>query len=120
MPRGDGTGPQGLGPLTGRGAGFCVETIDNNQTSPMRGRSGGRGMGFGHGQGMGRGLGRRNGAPAGPGRGMGRLTGPSAATSGDLDAQAELAQLTQHASRLQRSLDGLNERIEQLQHDADA
>ncbi len=23
MPRGDGTGPQGLGPMTGRGAGFC-------------------------------------------------------------------------------------------------
>ncbi len=24
MPRGDGTGPLGMGPLTGRGAGFCA------------------------------------------------------------------------------------------------
>lgn len=24
MPRGDGTGPMGRGPLTGRGAGFCT------------------------------------------------------------------------------------------------
>jgi len=24
MPRGDGTGPMGLGPMTGRGAGFCA------------------------------------------------------------------------------------------------
>jgi hypothetical protein len=24
MPRGDGTGPAGMGPLTGRGAGFCA------------------------------------------------------------------------------------------------
>ncbi len=23
MPRGDGTGPMGMGPMTGRGAGFC-------------------------------------------------------------------------------------------------
>jgi len=24
MPRGDGTGPMGMGPMTGRGAGFCT------------------------------------------------------------------------------------------------
>ena len=24
MPRGDGTGPMGMGPVTGRGAGFCA------------------------------------------------------------------------------------------------
>jgi hypothetical protein len=24
MPRGDGTGPMGVGPKTGRGAGFCA------------------------------------------------------------------------------------------------
>lgn len=24
MPRGDGTGPLGMGPITGRGAGFCA------------------------------------------------------------------------------------------------
>ncbi|NLG67487.1 MAG: DUF5320 domain-containing protein, partial [Actinobacteria bacterium] len=24
MPRGDGTGPEGMGPMTGRGAGYCA------------------------------------------------------------------------------------------------
>lgn len=24
MPRGDGTGPQGMGPMTGRAAGYCI------------------------------------------------------------------------------------------------
>lgn len=53
MPRFDGTGPWGLGPMTGRGMGFC---------SPGRGRYGlGYGPGFGRGwasQARGRGFGR--------------------------------------------------------------
>jgi hypothetical protein len=48
MPRGDRTGPMGMGPLTGRGAGFC-----EGSRSPFFGRlfrSGyGRGAGFGGG-----------------------------------------------------------------------
>jgi len=45
MPVFDKTGPQGQGPLTGRGLGPC-------------GRGGGLGVGFGRGRGYGRGLGR--------------------------------------------------------------
>ena len=56
MPRGDGTGPQGQGPATGRGQGGCA--------------TGNRGQGQGQGQGRGQGKGR--GAGRGQGRGQGR------------------------------------------------
>ena len=49
MPNLDGTGPNGQGPLTGRGAGDC-EGI-----RPMGGRRMGRGFGRGQGRGQGRG-----------------------------------------------------------------
>lgn len=34
MPRYDGTGPHGAGPMTGRGAGFCVMRINNEEGLP--------------------------------------------------------------------------------------
>ncbi len=56
MPFGDGTGPFGQGPMTGRGLGYC-----GGNNAPGRffgaGRGMGRGWGF-HGRGMGRGFGR--------------------------------------------------------------
>ena len=63
MPRGDRTGPNGAGPLTGRGLGDCAGTVDANY-AVGRGigfggafRRGGRGLGRGFGRGLGRGLG---------------------------------------------------------------
>lgn len=53
MPGGDRTGPMGMGPMTGRGFGFCAGF----------GRPGYQSGGFGRGMGLGRGFGR--------GRGMG-------------------------------------------------
>ena len=51
MPRGDGTGPTGMGPMTGRGAGYCAGGFRN---VPMRGGMGyGRGFGFRRAQGWG-------------------------------------------------------------------
>jgi len=47
MPAFDGTGPQGVGPMTGRGMGRCG-----------KGGGAGRGLGFGRGRGFGRGLGK--------------------------------------------------------------
>ncbi len=61
----DGTGPAGMGPMTGRGAGFCA-SAEMQQRAVARGRFGGFGNGFGVGRGMGRGCGR------GMGRGFGR------------------------------------------------
>lgn len=73
MPRGDGTGPMGLGPMTGRGLGPCA---DGYPTSRYPGAGAGRLANLGA---IGRwaagflprlGLGRRRGL--GGGRGMGR------------------------------------------------
>ncbi|NLD47345.1 MAG: DUF5320 domain-containing protein [Clostridiaceae bacterium] len=48
MPRRDGTGPMGMGPMTGRGAGYCVGYASNEFAN--------RGIGFGGGMGGGRGF----------------------------------------------------------------
>jgi len=59
MPRGDGTGPAGMGPMTGRAAGFCAGYNSPGFMNSIGGRLGGgfgwgRGRGFGFGRGMGR------------------------------------------------------------------
>ncbi len=51
MPRGDGTGPRGLGAMTGRAAGFCAGFGAPGYMNPVAGRGGGFGMGFGRGWG---------------------------------------------------------------------
>ncbi len=56
MPFGDGTGPNGLGPMTGRGAGYCAGYGMPGYANPIPGRGyfgGGRGF-FGRGGGRGR------------------------------------------------------------------
>lgn len=48
MPRGDRTGPWGLGPRTGRRAGFCSGFSVPGYMNPVPGRGwGGRGLGWG-------------------------------------------------------------------------
>jgi hypothetical protein len=54
MPRGDGTGPAGVGSMTGRAAGFCAGTGIPGYANPVRG------YGFGPGYGRGGGFGRGN------------------------------------------------------------
>ena len=86
MPFGDGTGPAGAGPMTGRAAGFCAGFPTPGYMNPIAGRAGFYGAGapavgpYGAGYGMpyggtlrrgfGRGLGRGRGW--GRGRGGGR------------------------------------------------
>ena len=65
MPRGDKTGPNGNGPKTGRGLGYCTGNsfpgFENNATTYGRGNGFGRrnqfGGGYGRGNGYGRGMG---------------------------------------------------------------
>ena len=45
MPFGDGTGPAGWGPMTGRGAGYCAGYGMSGYANPMFGRGGLRGGG---------------------------------------------------------------------------
>ena len=57
MPGGDGTGPMGQGPMTGRGAGYCAGNNMPGFAAPGWGRGFGRGRGRGYGRGFGRGYG---------------------------------------------------------------
>ena len=76
MPRGNGTGPMGMGPMTGRAAGYCAGYPVPGFMNPTMGRGyRGRGIGFGRGRGVrgyGRGLGRGGGFGRGRGMGWGR------------------------------------------------
>jgi len=52
MPRGDGTGPYGRGPMSGRGLGYCAGYGRAGFTNPV-GRRFGQGYGYGRGYGWG-------------------------------------------------------------------
>lgn len=58
MPGGDRTGPEGLGPRTGRRLGYCSGYDSPGYTKGVPRGGGGYGRGFGYGGGFGRGWGR--------------------------------------------------------------
>ena len=114
MPRGDGTGPAGMGPMTGRAAGFCAGFSAPGYMNPI-GERGFRGQGRGFG-GRGRARGWRNrfcatGLP-GWARAVYGFSGPVAPTP---IAEQEVEGLKQQAEFLQNSLSQISERIEQLE-----
>jgi len=53
MPWGDRTGPAGMGPMTGRAAGFCAGYSVPGYANPIAGVGGAFGRGFGRGGGWG-------------------------------------------------------------------
>ncbi len=59
MPRGDRRGPEGMGPVTGRGLGYCngYENPGYTKGAPRGGAGFGRGFGRSFGRGYGRGFG---------------------------------------------------------------
>ena len=57
MPGGNGMGPMGAGPMTGRSAGFCTDYATPGFANPV----GGRGLGLGMGRGRGFVVGGRGG-----------------------------------------------------------
>jgi hypothetical protein len=63
MPAGDGTGPMGMGPMTGRGAGYCGGYGAPGWAMPGPGRA--YGAGWGRGRAMGGRGGRRGGMGGG-------------------------------------------------------
>jgi len=68
MPWGDRTGPEGYGPRTGRGLGYCSGFDSPGYTRGFPRGGGGRGFGRGrgYGRGYGRGFGREYFEPYGP------------------------------------------------------
>lgn len=112
MPGGDRTGPAGMGPMTGRTAGFCV-----GYETPGYMNAGGRGygMGFGRGGGFGgggRGCRNRFYATGLPGWMRGNRGG--ARPSGSAPEQ-ELAMLKGQAEYFEGALAELKKRMEEIQ-----
>lgn len=109
MPSGDGKGPNGLGPMTGRAVGYCA------------GRNAPRYESFGSGGGMGRGGGRRRNrfratrgiawqseAFAGPARALDALV--ESAMRG-----AEIAALKDQAEYFKKILEDIRKRLEEVE-----
>ena len=127
MPGGDGTGPAGMGPMTGRAAGYCAGYPVPGYMNPIAGR------GFwGRGRGGGGGWGRRNwfyatglpgwqragmgmpayGAPAVPPAQAPPYAAPFAPTA---TREQELDALKGQAEYFEDALEGIRKRIEELQ-----
>ena len=129
MPGGDGTGPGGMGPMTGRAAGFCAGYPVAGYMNPVGGRGyGGWGRGFrggGFGRGRGFGWGRAGyslpayGSAVNPYAYGGGAVNPyaygGAPFAPAITPQQELDGLKGQAEYLEDSLDGIQKRIEELE-----
>ena len=106
MPRGDGTGHNGMGAMTGRAAGFCAGYTVPGFANPVSGR------GFGFGRGLG--LGFRGGRRFSPYSGYGYM--PNTMPSGfSATPQQEVESLQAQAQNLKSTLDQINQRITELE-----
>ena len=118
MPRGDGTGPMGMGAMTGRAAGYCAGLGMPGYANPAPGR--GFGMGFGRGCGAwGRGFG-------GGGRGWRHMFyatglpgwtrfGGYGAPYQNPDPNLEKQALKSQAEALQSELDFIKKRLSEIE-----
>lgn len=119
MPRGDRTGPRGMGPMTGRAAGYCVGNEVPGYGNPVAGRGFGRGFGRDRGFGGG-GRGwrnmfyatgledpRRGGQPGW--MGYGGYAAPVA------DPELEKQALKNQAAAMQNELDVIRKRLEEME-----
>ncbi|MGD9974420.1 MAG: DUF5320 domain-containing protein [Desulfatirhabdiaceae bacterium] len=114
MPRGDGTGPMGTGPMTGRAAGYCSGAGAPIARNPGYGCGFGRGMGYG-----GCGYGFRNifHATGIPGRmRFGGYPGPYGYPAPFQPGMGmEKQMLKQQADGLQMELDLIRKRLDEME-----
>ena len=106
MPYGDGTGPMGYGPMTGRAAGYCAGYGAPGYMTPTPGWGwgfGGRGRG-------GRGFRRWAWAP--------RAYAPPMGSPYSPPPGQELEMLKSQAEQLKATLDDINARIDELSKDS--
>lgn len=112
MPRGDGTGPMGFGPMTGRAVGYCAGYPVSGFANPA--------VGFGWGcRAGGRGFGRRLWGP-GYGWAPGYAPGynPFFQKSA-IDPEFEERVLSDQIEMMEQSLKGAKERLKELQKSED-
>ena len=129
MPRGDGTGPQGMGPAAGRAAGYCAGYGIPGYTNP--GWGGGfycRGGYFGRGGGAGTGRGFRwqnwynaTGQPFWARGGQPSWNCPQGQApqygAAPMDKESEIELLNREASALEEELKQIKARLENLTKD---
>jgi hypothetical protein len=118
MPNGDRRGPEGMGPMTGRGAGFC-----NGANAPGF-RNNGIAGGYGQGMGAGRGFGREfHGVPLGAGYGRGRGFGRGiqspyiSQNNPSYSKESEKEYIENEVSFLKEQLNALEGRLADMQED---
>ncbi|MBN1695874.1 MAG: DUF5320 domain-containing protein [Spirochaetales bacterium] len=118
MPGGDRTGPAGLGPMTGRAAGYCAGYNVPGYMNPVPGRGFGRGFGrFGGGRGRGfRHMYWATGLPGWGGYHPGAYYPNSPYEPVQVQPEQEAEALRNQAKYLQDSLNALNERIRELEN----
>jgi hypothetical protein len=123
MPRGDGTGPRGMGPMTGRAAGYCAGYEMPGYMNPIAASP--MGMGFGRGRRFaGRGFwsggrGRRNMFYATGLPGWMRF-GPYSAPNQKPGPEMEKEALKNQAEALQTELDLIKRRLAEIENEATA
>ncbi|MBU1007003.1 MAG: DUF5320 domain-containing protein [Candidatus Omnitrophica bacterium] len=127
MPGGDGTGPAGMGPMTGRAAGYCAGYPAPGYMNPISGAGWGgfgyggrgRGRGFSWGRGWGRGAYPYGAAYYGvPNAGgyYGALYGSP--YNPQITSKQEADILKDQAKAMQEDIDSINERIKELESTA--
>ena len=105
MPWGDGTGPMGAGPMTGRGLGYCGGYGAPGYTNPAPGRGFGYGRGWGRGRGFGRGFGFRA-----------RFYPYYGGYTPAVNPQQEKDILKEQAKVIQQELNAINKRLKDLEN----
>lgn len=114
MPGGDGTGPAGMGPMTGRAAGYCAGYGVPGYMNPIPGRGFG-----GWGRGRGRGWGRWGGHPGFAPPAAGPYAAPYGVPYGPAaDPVQEQEFLKAQAEGLRQSLEAVEKRLTELEAEA--
>lgn len=121
MPWGDGTGPMGMGPMTGRAGGYCAGFNMPGFANPVPRR--GFGFGRGRGRGFGRGLGFRRGFGWGcmPYQAFGPQPGyyPAQNPYAQISTEQERQMLQNEAQNLRDSLSNIEQRLQELEEKED-
>ena len=130
MPGGDRTGPMGMGPMTGRGAGYCAGYGAPGYVNPVPGRGFGLGWGRSWRGGGGRGCRRGFYATGQPGWlrfGYGPAWGspmysapyaPYAPYAPEVTKEQEMEALRGQAEFFKQALDDISKRLEEFEKEA--
>jgi hypothetical protein len=116
MPYGNGMGPAGMGPMSGRGAGFCAGYGMPGYMNPFGGR-GAWGAGLGLGRGRGRGHRNMFWATGLTGWQRAAMAAPPAYPFTQPEPEQELSALKGQLKAMEQGIDQIQERIRELEQE---